>query len=122
MLLNHFFNIQDTTDLHANEWKVVVKIDSHHPLFKGHFPNKPITPGVVEIQICKEVAESILNKNLELSTLNRCKFKSLLEPSKHSTFEIKFTAKEDNDEIKANFEGFSGDQVFFSFSARYSIS
>lgn len=53
-----------------------LRISETHPLFKGHFPETPVLPGVCILQIIKELAEVDLASASPLgySEIKQCKF------------------------------------------------
>ena len=65
MLINDFFKVLESNNT-DNTLVSLVKINAQHTIFDGHFPNNPVTPGVVQLQMVKELLEQNLNKNLAL--------------------------------------------------------
>jgi 3-hydroxyacyl-[acyl-carrier-protein] dehydratase len=63
-------------------------LNSAHPIFKGHFPNLPIVPGVCMVQIVKEIAEKQLQQKLFLSSASNIKFLSVLNPEVHQRVNV----------------------------------
>lgn len=57
-----------------------IKINSEHSIFKGHFPNNPITPGVIQLEIVKELISLGMDKKLLVSKMGNCKFLAVLNP------------------------------------------
>ncbi|MCM4151384.1 3-hydroxyacyl-ACP dehydratase [Arenibacter sp. N53] len=57
-----------------------IKLNPKHEIFKGHFPGKPIMPGVCMIQIIKELTERSLGKDLFLSVASNVKFMAIINP------------------------------------------
>tara|TARA_R110001592_G_scaffold79111_3_gene237011 strand:- start:2579 stop:2947 length:369 start_codon:yes stop_codon:yes gene_type:complete len=121
MLINQFFyiiNIEQTED----NIRLTIQLNASHQIFEGHFPNNPIAPGVVQIQIVKELLENVLNEKFMLKEMGRCKFLAILNP--HNNPEIKvniyYSLLEDNT-LKITAEGLSIDdsQTFFKFTAKY---
>lgn len=121
MIINQFFyiiNIEQTED----NIRSTIKLNASHQIFEGHFPNNPITPGVVQIQIVKELLENVLNEKFMLKEMGRCKFLAILNP--HINAEIKvnidYSLLNDNT-LKVTAEGLSIDdiQTFFKFTAKY---
>jgi 3-hydroxyacyl-[acyl-carrier-protein] dehydratase len=51
------------------------------PIYNGHFPGKPVTPGVCEIELTKELAILQTGRKLLLSTINLCRFKAVASPA-----------------------------------------
>lgn len=50
------------------------------PIYDAHFPEMPITPGVCQIQIIKELLEDWTNRILEIQGVKNAKFVSVLKP------------------------------------------
>ncbi|MBA5628788.1 3-hydroxyacyl-ACP dehydratase [Moheibacter sp. BDHS18] len=99
MLLNDFYTIQHSETL-ENGISVMVKINKAHEIFKGHFPNHPVTPGVCTMQIIKELSEKHLGKNLMLKTARNVKFMAIINPEENEDvrFDLSFETNE-SDEI-----------------------
>ena len=57
-----------------------ILLDRNHFIYKAHFPNEPITPGVCIIQIAKELLEDYLHEEYEISHVKNIKFLSVLSP------------------------------------------
>ena len=49
-------------------------------LFKGHFPGKPILPGIAQIEMVRFSLETILEKKLAIQSIKKTKFSHLIEP------------------------------------------
>lgn len=90
-LLNGFYEIirEESGD---DKFLALVKIDKNHPVFKGHFPNHPVTPGVCTMQIIKELSEKWAGKNLMLKTARNVKFMAIINPELNDRvqFELQF--------------------------------
>ncbi|PJB15214.1 MAG: 3-hydroxyacyl-ACP dehydratase [Flavobacteriales bacterium CG_4_9_14_3_um_filter_32_8] len=120
MLINNFFTI---TTLEQTDGVILstIKIDASHQIFEGHFPNNPITPGVVQIQLVKELLEKTFNQTLFLKEIGRCKFLAILNPNENAEILIKIDFTKEDGIIKVTADGTSkeGSQTFFKFNARY---
>lgn len=57
-----------------------ILLNKNHFIYKAHFPNEPITPGVCIIQIAKELLEDYLHEEYEISHVKNIKFLSVLSP------------------------------------------
>ena len=57
-----------------------ILLDKNHIIYKAHFPNEPITPGVCIIQIAKELLEDYMHEEYEISHVKNIKFLSVLSP------------------------------------------
>lgn len=60
-----------------------VHLDEHHAVFKGHFPDKPVMPGVCSLQIVQELLEQHLGRPLRLTKASNIKFMALIDPRIH---------------------------------------
>jgi len=60
-----------------------LKVDPNHELYKGHFPGRPVTPGVVLMQLFKDEAERISEKKLNLSRATNVKFTAVFDPGEN---------------------------------------
>ncbi|MGO3162816.1 MAG: hypothetical protein ACTIJ2_06325 [Sphingobacteriaceae bacterium] len=65
-----------------------IHLHAHHPVFDGHFPNNPITPGVCMIQIFKELAEKAIGNPLKIRHCKNVKFTALINPFTHPDLQI----------------------------------
>lgn len=120
MLINDFFNV---ITLEKTESSILstIKLNASHQIFEGHFPNNPITPGVVQIQIIKELLEKVFNQSFMLKEMGRCKFLAILNPNENPEIFIKIGFTKEDEMLKVTAEGTSkeGSQTFFKFNARY---
>lgn len=70
-----------------------IKINKEHSIFEGHFPGKPVTPGVVQLEIVKELISGILKKEVYLNKLTVCKYLAVLDPTEYSDIVIEIQLK-----------------------------
>jgi len=80
MLLNDLYTIISTKKLTETTTEVVLQINAAHDIFKGHFPEQPVMPGVCQMQVLTEVASDILNRELKLKDASNIKFLAMLNP------------------------------------------
>lgn len=58
-------------------------------IFKGHFPQTPVLPGVSMLQIIKDLIEQSSKSNWQLQKASNIKYLSLVQPDgEHLFFEI----------------------------------
>jgi 3-hydroxyacyl-[acyl-carrier-protein] dehydratase len=95
-LLNEFCFVeeQSRTD---NTFKCQLRFDAAHTIFQGHFPGKPVVPGVCSIEIVRELMGMIFQKNIQLKKSANTKFLRLLTPEDAPVAELSW--KEENGEI-----------------------
>ncbi|MGN0236669.1 MAG: beta-hydroxyacyl-ACP dehydratase [Lepagella sp.] len=60
------------------------------PIYRAHFPERPITPGVCIIQIAAELIASLLQQDLLLSDVSNAKFLAVIDPSATKRISVSF--------------------------------
>lgn len=78
-LINDFFHINSMTT-EEKSTTVEISLNSEHFIYKAHFPDMPITPGVCIIQMALEILSHITEKELILDNIKNVKFLSVLQP------------------------------------------
>ena len=69
-----------------DEKRFVVLFNPNHQIYSVHFPNNPITPGNVLLQIATVLLERNISKRLSLNTAKNIKFKKPVTPTAKATF------------------------------------
>lgn len=80
-----------------NQVLAKISLNPDHEVYGGHFPDQPVVPGVVQIQIIKELVEKAVNQKLVLAEMAFSKFLNMIVPLQSPVLklEIKFTWQED---------------------------
>ena len=79
MLLKDFYTI-DNIKNDAQSYTINVVLNAEHEVYKGHFPEQPIVPGVCTMQLVKECVEKIKDTQFCYSQIQSCKFLSVINP------------------------------------------
>jgi 3-hydroxyacyl-[acyl-carrier-protein] dehydratase len=79
MFLNSLYKINEFS-AGTETISAVLSIDPDHEIFEGHFPDRPVTPGVVQLQMVTELLEKHFSKNITLKSMRTCKFIQVLNP------------------------------------------
>jgi len=66
-------------------------------IYKAHFPEQPITPGVCITQIAVELAEIIVGHSLQMIGIKNVKFLSILTPATQTEVTYNITIKSPDD-------------------------
>lgn len=72
-----------------------------HPVYEGHFPGEPLTPGVLSLAIVRECASMLADKELRYSAVKSCRFAAMIRPAEKLTLTIKHTPIDDGSQIAA---------------------
>jgi len=68
-------------------------VPADHPAFPGHFPGRPIVPGVVLLDQAILFAESLLGKKIEHWQIGNAKFLSPVGPAETLVFSLQTTPR-----------------------------
>ena len=103
MLIPYFYNVKEF-NFTDNKLKSIIELNPEHDVFKGHFPNNPVTPGVCMLQILKELTEQATNTNLFIKECSNVKFMALINPEVNAVLAITIDINkvEENFKIKAS--------------------
>lgn len=71
-----------------------IALNPIHPVYEGHFPELPVTPGVCMLQIIKECVSLSVNTPLRYAHVNSCKFLAVVNPKENAELELTFTINE----------------------------
>ena len=118
MLINDFFTI---SEINASSEKLIanIELNAKHKIFDGHFPDNPVTPGVVQLQMVKEILEYHFKKDLQLKTISKCKFLNILNPVNTPSIAVIIDLLMVDGTIKVNAVGEKEQTAYFKFSAIY---
>lgn len=121
ILHNRFYTINSSSE-NENEFNATITIDPKHAIFEGHFPSNPVTPGVAQLEIIKELVSIHFNKKAELISMASCKFLAILNPEETPTIDVKLTYKLEDGLCKVTAQLESVGTVFTKLSAVYELT
>ena len=79
MLIPGFYKILDFNVSNKNI-EATLLLNKDHNIYKGHFPGQPVVPGVIQLQIIKEILEKSKNEKLFLSKVGTAKYLKMISP------------------------------------------
>lgn len=79
-LLDNFYYINNHIRI-DDGYQFVIRLNPDHFIYKAHFPDEPITPGVCLLQITEELTELATGLNLELESVKNVKFLQIISPT-----------------------------------------
>jgi 3-hydroxyacyl-[acyl-carrier-protein] dehydratase len=85
--------------LHAFEFN----FSADDPTFAGHFPNRPILPGVFQLEIVRMAAEWILKGELSVQEIAKAKFQRPILPGEILKLNLKLSEAENVISARGNF-------------------
>lgn len=93
-------------------------------IYRAHFPEQPITPGVCIIQIASELLSQLYSLAFELSSVSNAKYLAVINPQ--DTPELTYTFKkvvfdDENTSVKVSVVVSNGETVFTKLSLVHKI-
>jgi 3-hydroxyacyl-[acyl-carrier-protein] dehydratase len=73
------------------------------PVFSGHFPGRPLLPGVFQLEMARMAAEQVLCCKLRLRMIPRSKFQSPVLPEELVSMRLKLSCNADAIHAHARF-------------------
>jgi 3-hydroxymyristoyl/3-hydroxydecanoyl-(acyl carrier protein) dehydratase len=72
-------------------------------VFAGHFPNRPLLPGIFQLEMARAAAESVLDCPLAVREISKAKFQRPILPEEIVRLELKLSEIERTIQARANF-------------------
>ncbi len=102
MLQGDFYTILNK-QVGDSEFIYNIKLNSNHSIYRGHFPETPVTPGVCQVAIVKECLEDGLKKKLFLKNAKNIKFAGLNNPEENDKLLVRISfSRQESDLYKVN--------------------
>ena len=115
MLIKDFYYVENHTAESDGSHVYSVRLNTQHPVYQGHFPEKPITPGVCNIQMIKECVENATAKHLTFTAIDRCRLTAMVTPDGSPMLNIKVqTDAADSSKVSATI--FYGETTYMTLS------
>jgi 3-hydroxymyristoyl/3-hydroxydecanoyl-(acyl carrier protein) dehydratase len=73
------------------------------PTFAGHFPARPLLPGVFQLEIARYAAETVLNRPLVVREITKARFLRPIIPAETVLVELKLTRRPDTLQARVRF-------------------
>lgn len=113
-LLNDFYSI-DSCVLSQSMISATISLNVQHAVFRGHFEQMPVVPGVCQTQIIKEILQEELKVNLTLSKGNNIKFMGMIVPEQHPKVSVEIIYKLENSQYHVESKLFFENTIFTKF-------
>jgi 3-hydroxyacyl-[acyl-carrier-protein] dehydratase len=118
ILLQDFFEIisQEETE---NKLNTVIKLKPNHRIFEGHFPNRPIVPGVCILQMVKEILMQKMQRSLMMTEGSSIKYMNVIIPDKCDNILVSVTYTHGLSSLTASIVISSDTIIFCKFQISY---
>lgn len=117
LLQNNFYNIQDCAQT-DNMIEARIAINATHEIFKGHFPDRPVVPGVCMVQISKELAEKCIQQHLRIAEISQIKYLKPIIPEANQYIQVHISLK---DELNFNATWTLGQETAMKMNGKWHI-
>ena len=83
--------------------EAVVELNKSDDIFKGHFPDQPVLPGVCMMQMIREILETFFQVKLQLLKADDVRFTAMVDPTKDAQLivQIQFIRKDNSIQTKS---------------------
>jgi len=99
-LNNDLFKIEKEDVIDGAHYSFTVSLNAGHLIYKAHFPRRPVTPGVIILQIALELIEKQTGLQPMVDNINNVKFLSVIEPAE--TPVVVFSFVHEKGKVKCN--------------------
>lgn len=80
LLKDKYYKVMKETRLDANNGVFLLSLLPQADVYRGHFPQKPVCPGVCNIETIRECAEMLLERDLAITTIKQCRLTAVASP------------------------------------------
>jgi len=95
-LIHHLYDI-----ISADQEAVLLKMLDGHPVYQGHFPGNPITPGVLSLRMIRECVCREVGRPLHYAAIKNCRYVALIRPGDTLRLQRQITENEGSITLKA---------------------
>ena len=121
MLENQLYTIEKL-DVDGEKLSADIILNPEHDIFKGHFPDVPVLPGVIMMQMVKELVEVADQKKYILRKAASLKFLQMINPLDTQKLSVDVTIDRQEDQsLKLKAVLSSETAVHFKMSAQLSL-
>lgn len=100
-----------------------VELLNSHPVYNGHFPGMPISPGVCNIQMIKECTASVIKKKLRITDIAQCRFSATISPNETPVLQVEISIEpNENENLKVRATIKNEETVYLTFRGDMAIS
>ena len=112
MLIKDFYTINELT-FNGSGIDATIKLNPNHVVYLGHFPEQPVVPGVIQLQIVKELLEEVMQAKLMMDNIIQVKYLIPITPNENPVLVFSIMNKTiDENTIKSTITVGDNDKVF----------
>lgn len=122
-LLQNFYSEVSSTFSETNryEFSSIIKLNPSHPIYRGHFEQVPIAPGVCLTQIIKEILSEKHQKELMMTSGDNIKFLILINPTEQAEFRLSFSVKQIDEILEVSASYSAEGRSYMKFKGKFAL-
>lgn len=114
------FYIVDSCARTDSGYEISVSFRPDSEVYKGHFPGKPVAPGVCLMQMAKECYEYATGSLTKISAIRLCRFRKILDPSKVKEASLRLDVSDEEGRTILKASLMSGETEYMNMKAELS--
>jgi len=119
MDLKQFYTLSNTK-IEPNSINGIVNLNDKHPIYKGHFPDTAVVPGIMQIEIINDILHQQLHLSTQLKKVSSIKYLNIITPDiQDLQFEITYKIIDSTCKVKAIIQ--KDNLIFSKFSGLFSL-
>jgi 3-hydroxyacyl-[acyl-carrier-protein] dehydratase len=123
MILKDNFYLVKELLFEENTISAKLQLNADHSIFEGYFSNNLVTPGVVEMEIIKEVVGLAIEQPVKMKAMSSCKFLAILNPIETHEVIVNITISErEGQRIRISGSITDAEKSFMKIGAEYFIA
>jgi len=99
--------------------EATISINGKHPLYGGHFPGSPITPGVCQLLMIREILEAERKVPLLMYAARQIKFTAVHEPEAEPEIDATVSFIQRGDRLAVAASLHKNNKVFLKFKGEF---
>lgn len=119
-LKDDFYKVK-AKSMAENKINALIELNPSHEIYKGHFPQQPIVPGVCQMHILKEFLEEATGKKLQTGNGDNIKFTGMIIPDQTPLINLELSYQDKDGMLAAEARLFSGETVFTKYKGKFKI-
>lgn len=119
LLLNDFYAVSDKVKTGDLSFSCRIRFNAEHAVFRGHFEQMPVVPGVCQVQLIMELLQEELGMNLRLQKGDNIKFTGMIVPTQHPEVLAELSYRKEGEIITADAKIYHENITFTKFKGSF---
>ncbi|MFO7671819.1 MAG: hypothetical protein R6W31_19325 [Bacteroidales bacterium] len=107
------------TGREQNRIHATLLINSHHLVYSGHFPGFPVTPGVCQLMMIRDILEGEWRVPLMLTGAKQIKFTAVHMPLSEPEIDATISFSKSGDQMQVTARLIKNEKVFIKFQGEF---